>query len=179
LDNIPYGYCRCGCGEKTRISEINHKHHGYVKGQPRYYVNGHRHRSARQPYIVEDRGHDTPCWIWQRSQVGNTGYGKLDHEGKTYRAHRFYYQQEHGPIPDGLELDHLCRQTACVNPDHLDAVSQKVNIRRKSNTKLTMKAAKAMRLAYQNGNVTQKELAICYGVTESNVSRILSGKTWV
>jgi hypothetical protein len=73
-------------------------------------------------YIVDESG----CWIWQR-YINRHGYGRLARGGKrgTPRqlAHRWYYERLVGPIPDGLELDHLCRNRACVNPDHLEPVT--------------------------------------------------------
>ncbi len=70
----------------------------------------------------------TGCWVWQRST--DRGYGKLTQRGRTWRAHRVAYMLVKGPIPEGLEIDHLCRVHACINPDHLEAVTQQENILR-------------------------------------------------
>ena len=71
------------------------------------------------------------CWVWTKS-LNSNGYGMLSQgRGKPQlRAHRLAYEQAHGPIPDGLELDHLCRVRACINPEHLEAVTHQENIRR-------------------------------------------------
>jgi len=66
------------------------------------------------------------CWEWIASLIGG-GYGQYKVEGRPVYAHRFAYEALVGPIPDGLELDHLCRNRACVNPDHLEAVSHRTN----------------------------------------------------
>jgi hypothetical protein len=76
--------------------------------------------------IAEDRGYETPCWIWQRAKLPR-GYGVAKVGGQIRRAHCVAYEVSVGPIPDGLELDHLCRVTACINPTHLEAVSHEVN----------------------------------------------------
>lgn len=74
------------------------------------------------------------CWEWTASFDGKgagRGYGQFNAgDRKTDRAHRWAYINLCGPIPDGLVLDHLCRNTACVNPDHLEPVTQMVNKRR-------------------------------------------------
>lgn len=70
-----------------------------------------------------------PCWIW----TGNTmkdGYTHFKVSGKTVKAHRFSYELLIGAIPDNLALDHLCRIRNCVNPSHLEPVTQQVNILR-------------------------------------------------
>jgi DNA-directed RNA polymerase subunit N (RpoN/RPB10) len=61
---------------------------------------------------LEDRGYDSPCWIWQGSTNGN-GYGTINREGFRGYAHRFHFLKEHGEIPEGFHLDHLCLQRLC------------------------------------------------------------------
>lgn len=71
----------------------------------------------------------TGCWIWQRS-VSTAGYGHIWDGGKLLAAHRVAYELVKGLIPEGLTLDHLCRNRRCINPDHLEAVTHRVNVLR-------------------------------------------------
>lgn len=66
------------------------------------------------------------CWLWT-AFVHPLGYGKINFNGKTLTAHRVAYELCKGEIPKGLQLDHLCRVRHCVNPDHLEPVTHKVN----------------------------------------------------
>lgn len=66
-----------------------------------------------------------PCWLWSAAKWRN-GYGVFNDVGSRY-AHRFAYAMLVGPIPDGLTIDHLCRVRRCVRPEHLEAVTGKVN----------------------------------------------------
>lgn len=77
-----------------------------------------------------------PCWVWQGAK-NPRGYGNITYEQKSYKAHRFIYEWLVGPIPEGLTLDHLCRNTLCVNPDHLDPCTMAENIRRGSKAQQT------------------------------------------
>ena len=78
------------------------------------------------PEIRPDLG---ACWLWTAG-VSVYGYGDFWNGSKRVRAHRFAYEHLIGPIPDGLDLDHLCRTRSCVNPGHLEAVTHRVNVLR-------------------------------------------------
>src|SRR5690606_12614402 len=69
------------------------------------------------------------CWTWTRAKT-EAGYGRCWWQGKDWLAHRASYTALIGPIPEGLELDHLCRNRACVRPDHLEPVAHAENVRR-------------------------------------------------
>ncbi len=68
----------------------------------------------------------TGCWQWTAAR-GRDGYGRFRLGHRMVLAHRFAFEAIRGPIPDGLELDHLCRDRGCVNPEHLEPVTGKVN----------------------------------------------------
>ena len=110
--------CECGCGEAVRPG--------------RRFVHGHNKRSPltiEQRFWEKVRKTDT-CWNWTASKWSN-GYGMFwGEDQKLTPAHRFGYELAHGPIPEGLVIDHLCRNTLCVNPDHLEAVTERENILR-------------------------------------------------
>ena len=69
------------------------------------------------------------CWVWLGAKMRN-GYGQLVVGGVHYAAHRYAYQEMVGAIPAGLDLDHLCRNRACTNPDHLEPVTRSENLLR-------------------------------------------------
>ena len=77
-------------------------------------------------FEIKDMGYDTECWLWL-GPVDKWGYGRM---GKGMLVHRFAYCEVYGEIPEGLEIDHLCRVRHCVNPDHMEPVTKKENILR-------------------------------------------------
>lgn len=66
------------------------------------------------------------CWEWTGSRTSG-GYGLFSLGDVRVYAHRWSYEHHKGPIPDGFEVDHLCRNTPCANPEHLEAVTPRVN----------------------------------------------------
>lgn len=123
----PSGLCQCGCGQRTKLAPRSRKATGWVKGEPiRYLLYHYRFPKNPNQYIVNPK---TQCWEWQRAK-DKDGYGKLRVNGVAVYAHRYYYEQKYGPIPEGLTIDHLCRNRACVNPEHMECVDIRENILR-------------------------------------------------
>jgi len=80
----------------------------------------------------------TGCWIWTGSTSNKSSshpYGNLKVDGKMVYAHRFLYAAHKGPIPPGMQIDHLCRNTKCCNPEHLEVVTPRENTIRGANAK--------------------------------------------
>jgi hypothetical protein len=111
--------CECGCGESTT--------------NPRF-IHGHNQRRSWSQSEVLQRftnlcAPSGECLLFVGSH-DKLGYGRFSFGGRTVLAHRFAYESVHGLVPEGLELDHLCRTPACVYVDHLEAVTHRENIRR-------------------------------------------------
>lgn len=174
MKDVPFGYCHCGCGNKTPLSTRTQARRGLVSGQPRQFLRGHCNRrpEPRPGYRIEDRGYKTPCWIWQGC-IDVNGYGKT--VGQP--AHHLYYKRAHGPFPEGLEPDHLCRVRSCVNPNHVEAVTHAVNCQRSSRSKLSMEAAREIRTFYAQG-LSQQSIANTMQVSKSAIKHVLHGRSW-
>lgn len=133
-------------------------------------------------YAVTDNGYKTPCWIFQnpRRQAPNGWYVRIQFNGERPALHRLVYERAFGPIPDGLEIDHLCRQTRCIRLDHLEAVTHTENIRRYHRAdpkRLTAEEVEEI-LAAPRGYGTGWVLAEKYGVSQALISQIRHGKIY-
>jgi hypothetical protein len=131
-----------------------------------------------EPMFLED---ENGCWVWQGT-LNPKGYGGLRRDYQTWLAHRWVYTREIGPIPPGYDLDHRCKEPACVNPDHLEAVLPEVNHLRGSRRKLTPGDVIEIRAraAAMDGSINRKAAALAddYPVTQHTLWMIIAGRIW-
>ncbi len=125
---------------------------------------------------------DTPedCWTWLGRISPATGYGKKQFHGKTLLAHRWVYEQLLGPIPEGLVINHKCRNRACVNPHHLEVTTTAGNCRDGAGTKLTIEQVREIK-ARQDGRKWGEgaRLARKFGVSSALIHDIWNGRAWM
>jgi len=129
------------------------------------------------------------CWYWTGSQDG-VGYGHVGLTGKMVGAHRLSFELFVGPIPDGICICHKCDTRKCINPDHLFKGTKKENSydmcqkgrsafgERHSQAKLTEESVLSIREMWSSGKLSQRKIAKLFGITQSVVSMIVSGKIW-
>src|SRR5690242_3612688 len=112
MNEIPYGYCHCGCGEKTSIATRNDKHTNRIKGEPmRFLVNHHWRIQPRQD--VNERfwskvaitANPDKCWEWQ-ARIMDNGYGEFSFEGSNHLASRVAWILTNGEIHNNLFVLH-------------------------------------------------------------------------
>lgn len=170
----PSGLCMCGCGNPVPRAGRTSRKERVVFGEFIKFLTGHHRRLSPVDYIVDDA---TGCWNWQLS-LDHHGYGMAYIDGKKIGAHRLIYQRERGPIPDGMPLDHLCRNPRCVNPDHLEPVTQAENVRRGVRARLTRTDAEDIRWLYATGMFRQSDIARHFCVAPAYISQIVKNQTW-
>jgi len=105
------------------------------------------------------------------------GYGHLTIRNQQILAHRFIYEKFKGPIPEGLTLDHSCRNPICVNPDHMEPVTHAENCRRGERAKLNHDLVSEIKELRIQG-MRSIDLANKFGVTRNTILTVLRGQSW-
>lgn len=168
--------CACGCGKPAPIATMTRRARGQVKGQPIRFINGHNGRRPLAKRFWEKVQKTEACWLWTAT-CDVHGYGRFAVGGTPVLAHRVGYELMHGAIPEGLELDHLCRNPSCVRPDHLQPVSHTTNMRRGRPTKLTANEVRWLRSLHAAGTSATR-LAAMFGIGRRQVWMITSRRSW-
>lgn len=120
---IPYGFCQCGCGERTAVTIQAVKQAGLAKGQPRRFLQGHGSRIVAplaERIAIRTRRSETPhgCWEWT-GHLNEDGYGiAVIAKSRTRLAHRVAWELASSePVPSGLYVLHTCDNPACIRND--------------------------------------------------------------
>lgn len=178
-DLVPRGCCGCGCGRPTKLHPTSSPAWGRVKGQPRRFLAKHGAHGigVLDRIAVSDDG----CWIWTGKWDAH-GYGRLTRDGRSWLAHRWIYERLVEPLPRGLVIDHLCRNHACVNPEHLEPVMDAINTRRGRSARLTEAEVEQLRVAYAVRSGTQRAFCIAegerLGMSPKHLEHIVAGRFW-
>lgn len=131
------------------------------------------------------------CRNW-RGELDAKGYGHVTYLGYRTTAHRIAYALTNGEIPDGMVVMHTCDNRACCNPEHLRAGTQAENLadmrakgrandrpptgEKHGRCKLTAAQVEEVRSLYESGAISQDKLALQFGVSQSQIGRIIRGE---
>jgi hypothetical protein len=115
--------------------------------------------------------------IIPKGEVTRLGYIRLWNKGNRILAHKKAYQEVHGDVPEGYEIDHVCKNRSCANVSHLRVVSHTENMRNSDQTKLTLEKAKEI-LFLRGQGISMYKIAKQFDVTPQCVWRIVHKKNW-
>jgi len=117
------------------------------------------------------------CWLWAGATAGKN-YGQITHDGKRQYAHRVVYELVVRSIPEGLEIDHLCKVTCCVNPNHLEPVTHKENLRRSDAVLKTKLWAASITVCPSGHEYTKENTAIYNGKRHCRLCAAIAGRKY-
>jgi len=206
--DIPYGYCHCGCGQKTEISLKTVSEYGHVRGQPKLFRVKHgkrgfggyvpsskgfpdpRHfipieqfdeRATERFWSKVDRRDEKDCWEWA-STIDAGGYGRFHHQRHGLKAHRVAYTLVNGRIPGGLIVCHACDNRRCVNPDHLFLGTPRENSvdASRKNRRTTKLTPDDIRTIRERkrNGETHRSIAAAFGIGHGVVGQIVRREIW-
>lgn len=170
MDDQGVRECLCGCGKPVVSGR-------WLRGHAAHKLIRERNVWGPPKWGEQDRGHETLCWIWTGA-LSNKGFGTTRWRGKDWKAHRRSWIEARRELVAGLELDHLCGERSCVNPDHLEQIHHAENTRRGRSAKLTPAQVGEIRERYAAGGITQTQLAVEFGVRQTSISNIVREVTW-
>lgn len=190
MPEIPYGYCHCGCGQKTNVCRCSHKARGMVKGEPNKFIAGHQSRTdvKERFWVKVEKRSETECWLWLAAvRRIDEGYGAFWLDGRHQPSSRVAWLLTFGEIPQGLQVLHKCDNPRCCNPSHLflgtnqdnnkDKVSKDRHIYGSRNMSTKLTEMQASEIKNMNHRYARK-VGLIYGVTRHVVADIWRGRTW-
>lgn len=187
-----FGYCHCGCGEKTKPANKSDSSIGKVKGNPYMFVMGHKTKIPIENKFwakVPSNKDSNECWEWLGTKSSD-GYAELKYKRKHIRANRIMWEMVNGQIPNGMIICHRCDNPACVNPHHLFLGTQMDNMHDKIAKgrhsygenhklhKLTIRQVKQIRKQVSERTATMSQIARNMNVSLTTISSIVHEKTW-
>lgn len=196
-NEIPYGYCHCGCGQKTSIAKRTQTSRGFIKGQPMRYVSGHNGRNlpAQERFWHHvSPGAPEECWLWRGATMRN-GYGQMSVGAHTPGAHRVSWEIHFGPIPDGMFVCHRCDTRNCVNPHHLFLGTHSDNMRdmaekgRATQRPIPLRGEDSPHAKFKNQDIlliremaaqgiVQRVIAEQFGTSQQVIANIVNRRRW-
>jgi hypothetical protein len=152
----------CRSCHSLRVRDYERRKHGY------------KPKRTREEIFWSHVQRGASCWEWSGSLTTH-GYGNIGRKS----AHRYSYELLRGPIPEGLEIDHLCANRRCVNPDHLEPVTTAENLRRtepRRRRKVSPSDAARIIEMHSSTDVRYVDLALEFGISKAWVGHIVRGE---